>query len=84
MKDAGGTIQLKASGELETLIDKVESSIETKYLRYCDIINPLHVLVLGNVRSATNAVRLRNRISKLMIPTARSIVTLIYGCFDGK
>lgn len=65
-KDAGGTIQLKASGELETLIDEVESTIETKYLRYCDIINPLHVLVLGSVRSATNAVRLRNRISPLM------------------
>ncbi|KAL7944025.1 fungal-specific transcription factor domain-containing protein [Trichoderma barbatum] len=66
IKDAGGTIQLKASGELETLIDEVESTIETKYLRYCDIINPLHLLVLGSVRSATNAVRLRNRISPLM------------------
>ncbi|KAK4085165.1 transcriptional regulator family: Fungal Specific TF [Trichoderma aggressivum f. europaeum] len=65
-KDAGGTIQLKASGELERLIDEVESTIETKYLRYCDIINPLHFLVLGSVRSATNAVRLRNRISPLM------------------
>ncbi|KAL5092462.1 hypothetical protein Trisim1_001715 [Trichoderma cf. simile WF8] len=65
-KDAGGTIQLKASGELERLIDVVESTIETKYLRYCDIINPLHFLVLGSVRSATNAVRLRNRISPLM------------------
>ncbi|KAM0249565.1 hypothetical protein ACHAQJ_008994 [Trichoderma viride] len=64
-KDAGGTIQLKAGRELETLIDEVESTIEAKYLRYCDIINPLHVLVLGSVRSATNAVRLRNRISPL-------------------
>ncbi|KAL7960397.1 fungal-specific transcription factor domain-containing protein [Trichoderma compactum] len=65
-KDAGGTIQLRASGELEKLIDEVESTIETKYLRYCDIINPLHFVVLGSVRSATNAVRLRNRISALM------------------
>ncbi|PNP51339.1 hypothetical protein THARTR1_07989 [Trichoderma harzianum] len=65
-KDAGGTIQLKSSAELERLIDDVESTIETKYLRYCDIINPLHFLVLGSVRSATNAVRLRNRISPLM------------------
>lgn len=65
-KDTGGTIQLKANGELEMLIDEVENSIETKYLRYCDIINPLHVLVLGSVRSATNAARLRNRISPLM------------------
>ncbi|RFU74836.1 hypothetical protein TARUN_7405 [Trichoderma arundinaceum] len=64
--DAGGAIQLKANGQLETLIDEVESTIETKYLRYCDIINPLHVLVLGSVRSAINAVRLRNRISPLM------------------
>lgn len=65
-KDTGGTIQLKASGDLETLIDEVENSIKTKYLQYCDIINPLHVLVLGSVRSATNAARLRNRISPLM------------------
>ncbi|KAL7911844.1 fungal-specific transcription factor domain-containing protein [Trichoderma velutinum] len=65
-KDAGGAVQLKASGELETLIDEVEKNIETKYLRYCDIINPLHLLVLGSVRSATNAVRLRNRIPPLM------------------
>lgn len=65
-KDIGGTIQLKSGEELEMLIDKVENSIETKYLRYCDIINPLHVLVLGSVRSATNAARLRNRTSPLM------------------
>lgn len=65
-KDTGGTIQLKTNGELEVLIDEVENSIETKYLRYCDIINPLHVLVLGSVRSATNAARLRSRISPLM------------------
>ncbi|KAL9479682.1 hypothetical protein ACSS6W_004468 [Trichoderma asperelloides] len=69
VKDADGTIQLKENKELETLIDEVESTIETKYLRYCDIINPLHVLVLGSVRSAINAVRLRNRISTLMNQT---------------
>jgi hypothetical protein len=63
MRNAGGAIQLRARGELEMLINGVESSIETKYLRYCDIINPLHVLVLGSVRCAINAIRLRNRIS---------------------
>ncbi|KAB8236675.1 putative C6 transcription factor [Aspergillus alliaceus] len=51
--------------ELEKLIDKLESDIETRYLRYCDIINPVHLLTLGIVRSAVNMVRLRSRMPSL-------------------
>lgn len=69
MKDVGATIQLRDSAELERLIDEVESIIKTKYLRYCDIVNPLHFLTLGIARSAANAVRLRNRIPPLMNQT---------------
>ena len=69
MKDVGATIQLRSGAELEMLIDEVESIIEIKYLRYCDIVNPLHLLTLGMARSAANAVRLRNRMPSLMNQT---------------
>ncbi|PWY96234.1 mitogen-activated protein kinase [Aspergillus sclerotioniger CBS 115572] len=62
-KKVGATIQFRDSAEIERLIDEVESTIESKYLRYCDIVNPLHVLTMGIVRSAANAVRLRNRMT---------------------
>ncbi|RAK97946.1 putative C6 transcription factor [Aspergillus ibericus CBS 121593] len=60
-KKVGATIQFRDSAEIEKLIDEVESTIESRYLRYCDIVNPVHVLTMGIVRSAANAVRLRNR-----------------------
>ncbi|KAF7561009.1 hypothetical protein G7046_g3145 [Stylonectria norvegica] len=66
MRAVGGTIQLKDSAELEKLVDEVENTIETKYLRYCDVVNPLHFLTLGTARSAMNAIRLRNRMTPLM------------------
>ncbi|KAI0381623.1 fungal-specific transcription factor domain-containing protein [Hypomontagnella monticulosa] len=65
-KDIGPTIELRDSAELERLIDQVEDIIESKYLRYCDIVTPLHFLTLAVVRSATNTVRLRNRIPTLI------------------
>ncbi|KAK3687459.1 putative fungal-specific transcription factor [Podospora appendiculata] len=65
----GPTIELKDSAELDRLIDGVEASIEAKHLRYCDITNPLHFLTLAVVRSAANAVRLRNRMPPLLAQT---------------
>ncbi|RDW76475.1 putative C6 transcription factor [Aspergillus mulundensis] len=65
-KEIGATIELKDADETERLIDEVEDSIETRFLRYCDIVNPLHLLTTGVVRSATNAVRLRARMPLLM------------------
>ncbi|KAJ5714342.1 uncharacterized protein N7483_011523 [Penicillium malachiteum] len=64
MKEVGASIQFRASTELESAIDRVLGIIEAKYLRYCDIVNPLHFLTLGIARSAANAVRLRNRMKK--------------------
>ncbi|KAI1082551.1 fungal-specific transcription factor domain-containing protein [Whalleya microplaca] len=66
IKDIGPTIELKDSAELDRLIDEVEDTIESKYLRYCDIVTPLHFLTLAVVRSAINAVRLRNRVPTLI------------------
>ncbi|EAW19513.1 putative C6 transcription factor [Aspergillus fischeri NRRL 181] len=69
MKEIGGTIQFKDAEEIERLIDEVEDFIETKFLRYCDILKPLHVFTMGIVRSATNAVRLRARMPLLLTQT---------------
>lgn len=66
LKEIGATIQLKDPVELEKLIDEVESTIEVKYLRYCDIVDPLHFLTLGMVRCAANVVRLHSRMAQSM------------------
>ncbi|KAK8085641.1 Transcription factor vrtR1 [Apiospora hydei] len=72
MASFGPTVDLKPGAELDKIIDEVEGAIEIKYLRYCDIGNPLHFLLLGNVRSAANAVRLRSRLSRLATRTDAS------------
>jgi hypothetical protein len=69
MKQGGGTIQFREAEDIERLIDDVEGLIETKFLRYCDILNPLHFLTTGVVRSAANAVRLRTRMPPLIKQT---------------
>jgi hypothetical protein len=51
-------------------IDGLEASIETKYLRYCDISNPLHTLLLMMARSYINAARLRTMLPSLRANTA--------------
>lgn len=54
--------QSKDSKEVDSKIDQVESEIEEKYLRYCNIIDPLHFLTLGFARTAITAMRIRIRI----------------------
>jgi Fungal specific transcription factor domain len=65
VKDIGATIQLRSGAELGQLIDEVESTIETKYLRYCDIVNPLHFLTCITARCAANSVRLHCRMPQM-------------------
>ncbi|KAJ5153200.1 transcription factor vrtR1 [Penicillium canariense] len=69
MKHGGTTIQFRDAEDVERLIDEVEGLIETKFLRYCDILNPLHFLATGVVRSATDAIRLRTRMPPLIKQT---------------
>ncbi|RMD42785.1 hypothetical protein DV735_g2311, partial [Chaetothyriales sp. CBS 134920] len=69
MKQGGGTIQFREADDVERLIDDVESLIESRFLRYCDILNPLHFFTIGVVRSAANAVRLRARMPPLIKQT---------------
>ncbi|KAF3762012.1 C6 transcription factor domain protein [Cryphonectria parasitica EP155] len=63
---AGPSVHLRTSGDGIELVDQVEAAIEDKILRYCDVINPLHYLVMLIVRSAANIVRLRIHMTPLM------------------
>jgi hypothetical protein len=65
LKEHGDAIQFRDAEDTERLIDQVEDLIETKFLRYCNILNPLHFLTTGIVRSAIDSVRLRARMPLL-------------------
>jgi hypothetical protein len=65
LKENGDTTQFRDGEDIERLIDEVEDLIETKFLRYCDILNPLHFLTTGIMRSAIDSVRLRARMPLL-------------------
>nr|POF00997.1 transcription factor vrtr1 [Quercus suber] len=51
--------------ELEPLIKEAEVEVEDKYLRYCDFVNPLHVMTMCLARSAITAFRLRTRLLRV-------------------
>ncbi|MCJ1410252.1 hypothetical protein MMC19_004337 [Ptychographa xylographoides] len=57
--------QFKDYNEIEPVIAKAEREVEEKYIRYCDIVNPLHFLTIGSARSAITAMRLRVRLPKV-------------------
>jgi len=56
--------------ELDPLISDIESEVEQSYLRYCDIVDPLHILTIGSARAAATAMRLRGRLPKVKNGTA--------------
>jgi transcription factor-like protein/Zn(2)-Cys(6) binuclear cluster domain-containing protein len=57
-------------GNIELVIKEAECVIEEKYVRYCDIVNPLHMLTMGMSRAGIAAMRLRVRLSKVKDNTA--------------
>ncbi|TKX23352.1 transcription factor-like protein 15 [Elsinoe australis] len=57
-----GSSQFKDYHEAELVIDAAEKEVEERYLRYCNIIDPLHFLTMGLARSAIIAMRLRVRL----------------------
>lgn len=54
----------------EPLIREAESEVEEKYIRYCDITNPLHFLTIGMARSAITAMRIKIRLPRVRDQTA--------------
>ncbi len=65
-----GPRQFKGFAEADRAINEAESEVEEKYIRYCDIINPLHFLTIGLARSGIVAMRLRVRLAKFRNQTA--------------
>jgi hypothetical protein len=56
----------KDSGAAEQVVNRAESAVEEKYIRYCDVVNPLHFLTACMARSGITAMRLRIRLPKAM------------------
>ncbi|KAL3476352.1 fungal-specific transcription factor domain-containing protein [Aspergillus californicus] len=56
--------------EADTVIRAAENEVEEKFIRYCDIVNPLHFLTIGLARSGITAMRLKIRLPKIRDQTA--------------
>ncbi|KAH7125921.1 putative C6 transcription factor [Dactylonectria macrodidyma] len=56
--------------EAEMAIGEAERDVEEKYIRYCDIVNPLHFLAVGLARCGITAMRMRVRLPKVRNKTA--------------
>jgi len=52
----------KTLEEFDLAISATEAEVEEKYIRYCDIVNPLHFLTIAFTRSAIAAMRIRVRL----------------------
>ncbi|KAK1756545.1 putative C6 transcription factor [Echria macrotheca] len=60
----GLTREFADYAEAEREISEAENEVETRYIRYCDVINPLHFLAIGLARSGITAMRLRIRLPR--------------------
>ncbi|KAJ6134439.1 hypothetical protein N7523_000761 [Penicillium sp. IBT 18751x] len=56
--------------EAEKVINEAEAEVEEKFIRYCDIVDPLHFLTIGLARSGMTAMRLKLRLPKIRDQTA--------------
>ncbi|KAB5517531.1 putative C6 transcription factor [Coniochaeta sp. 2T2.1] len=68
--NATGAWHAKEYQEAEAAIKEAENEVEEKYIRYCDIANPLHFLTIGLARSGVSFMRLRVRLPKIRNNTA--------------
>ena len=68
-----GSGHFKDYNEVEPVINEAESEVEEKYIRYCDIVNPLHFLTIGLARSAITTMRIRSRLHKVRNQTITDV-----------
>lgn len=62
--------EFKTQQDADKFIDAAEKEVEDKFIRYCDIVDPLHLLTMGLARSGITALRLRARLPKARQRTA--------------
>lgn len=58
------------AAEAERTIQEAEREVEENYIRYCDVVNPLHYLSMALARSGILSMRLRVHLSKMRNKTA--------------
>jgi hypothetical protein len=63
--DSAAPWTLPDSHEAEKAISAAENELEERFIRYCDIVDPLHFLTVGLARSGMTAMRLKIRLSKI-------------------
>lgn len=68
--NGSGSAHFKDYQEAELVISKAESEVEETFVRYCDVINPLHFLTVCSIRSGIIAMRLRIRLPRIRNQTA--------------
>ncbi|KAK5734263.1 hypothetical protein LTR17_009094 [Elasticomyces elasticus] len=61
---------LKDRSEVDSVISETEDEVENGYIRYCDIVNPLHFLTMVSTRSAITNMRMRIILPKYQWKTA--------------
>ncbi|KAK5116337.1 hypothetical protein LTR85_009309 [Meristemomyces frigidus] len=59
-----GSGQAKDFEQYEAVIVEAEREVEERFIRYCDIVDPLHFLSMCLARSAITAMRVRIRLPK--------------------
>lgn len=55
--------------EADKVISAAESEVEENFIRYCDVVDPLHFLTIGLARSGLTAMRLRVRLPRIRDPS---------------
>ncbi|KAJ5762329.1 uncharacterized protein N7511_005711 [Penicillium nucicola] len=70
--------------EAEKVISAVENEVEGKFIRYCDIVNPLHHLTICLVRSCMTTMRLKIGLPKVRNQTATDAEWKELFCFAQK
>lgn len=65
-----GPPQFENFTDAEKFINEAEEEVEEKYVRYCDVINPLHFLAMVLARAGITSMRLRIRLLKAKDQTA--------------
>ena len=64
LANPGSSHHFRDYHEAELAISNTEREVEEKYIRYCDVVNPLHFLAVCLARSGVTAMRLRIRLPK--------------------
>ncbi len=70
MQSGGMGGNFDEAAEAEKTIQEAEREVEENYIRYCDVINPLHFLSMALARSGILSMRLRVRLCKMRNKTA--------------